>query len=242
MKRTGIYIVIGASLILVGVVLVNLLPLEQRETPSILPDQATLFEELLPTIPLSEEADIPVEVLAEVAMPFNNNGFPVPVVTLPLDIPVPLDVPVELSGLFAEPAEVLPASEPVLIQPVVVLQPLVALEEEAVVEELPIFVSVEPVQATPSTAPVPPAYIYFFTGIPVQPAPMPIALHTGGFMPVTFVPVPVIQSQVVPVFTPRVVPSRVGAPRLVYPNGVVIRPTVYFPNQPFRNVLRAVTP
>jgi hypothetical protein len=46
----------------------------------------------------------------------------------------------------------------------------------------------------------------------------------------------------VPVFFPKVVPSRVGSPKLVYTNGVVIKPKVYFPHQPVRNSLRGVTP
>jgi len=241
MKRTGAYIVICVSLILVGVILAKLLPLEQKKVSSILPEQAASFELLLPTIPLPGIVDMPVEMPAEVAVSVASEAPLAPAISLPLELPV------ELSELFTEPAEELPVSEPVLIQPSVVLQSLVALREEAaVVEELP---SIEPVQATLCT-PVPavPKYIYFYTGIPVQPAPMPAmvhtggVLHTGGFMSVTFVPAPVIQSPVIPVFTPRVVPSRVGAPRLIYSNGVVIRPTVYFPNQPFRNVLRAVTP
>ena len=34
----------------------------------------------------------------------------------------------------------------------------------------------------------------------------------------------------------------VGPPTLVYPNGIVVRPKVYLPNQPFKNTVRAITP
>ncbi|MCL2305734.1 MAG: hypothetical protein FWC43_10360 [Planctomycetaceae bacterium] len=34
----------------------------------------------------------------------------------------------------------------------------------------------------------------------------------------------------------------VGPPVLVYPNGIVVRPKVYLPQQPFKNVVRAMTP
>jgi len=34
----------------------------------------------------------------------------------------------------------------------------------------------------------------------------------------------------------------VGPPTLVYPNGIVVRPKVYLPGQPFKNAVRAMTP
>ncbi len=34
----------------------------------------------------------------------------------------------------------------------------------------------------------------------------------------------------------------VGPPTLVYPNGIVVRPKVYLPGQPFKNTVRAMTP
>ncbi|MGL6194695.1 MAG: hypothetical protein ACRC2T_07730 [Thermoguttaceae bacterium] len=34
----------------------------------------------------------------------------------------------------------------------------------------------------------------------------------------------------------------VTPPTLVYPNGIVVRPKVYIPNQPFKNVIRGITP
>ncbi|GHT17985.1 hypothetical protein FACS1894189_4980 [Planctomycetales bacterium] len=55
---------------------------------------------------------------------------------------------------------------------------------------------------------------------------------------------PVVAPQpVLPIYYPQqVVPSRFGSPKLVYPNGVVIKPKVYFPHQPVRNILRGITP
>ena len=92
-----------------------------------------------------------------------------------------------------------------------------------------------PVPTQPLETNASPAYIYFFTGIPVRPAPTTVFMYTTT-------PAPAVQSYAVPVFVPQVVPSRVGAPKLVYSNGVVIKPKVYFPNQPARNVIRGVTP
>ena len=92
----------------------------------------------------------------------------------------------------------------------------------------------------------PASYVYFYTGVPVQSAPATTIVYTGGLMtaaPARVMPVmPVVQPYAVPVFVPRVVPSRVGAPKWVYSNGVVIKPTVYYPRQPVRNVVRGVTP
>lgn len=51
-----------------------------------------------------------------------------------------------------------------------------------------------------------------------------------------------IYPQPQPVFFPNVVPKRHGAPKLVYPNGVVVKPKVYVPGRPLKNAIRAVTP
>jgi hypothetical protein len=99
----------------------------------------------------------------------------------------------------------------------------------------------------PAKSAEPTSYVYFFTGVPVRPAPMTV-VYTGGFTStvpvVSVVPtMPVVQQTYsVPIFTPQVVPSRVGAPKLVYTNGVVIKPKVYYPKQPLRNSLRGITP
>jgi len=99
-------------------------------------------------------------------------------------------------------------------------------------------------QQQPVAAPV--SYIYFYTGVPVRPAQATNTIvYTTGYTTtgvIPTVPMPVAQSFVVPVFVPQVVQSRVGAPKLVYSNGVVIKPKVYFPNQPVKNTLRFVAP
>ena len=94
----------------------------------------------------------------------------------------------------------------------------------------------------PAPAPLPPPatvapvqYVYFYTGVPVHPAPA-----AGSFVPV--VSMPTVQSYTVPIFVPQVVPNRAGAPKWVYSNGVVIKPKVYYPRQPLRNSIRGVTP
>ena len=76
----------------------------------------------------------------------------------------------------------------------------------------------------------------------VQPPTRPLVPVFYGPMPVVGPIVPMVPVYPQPVFTPTVVPSRIGSPKLVYPNGVVIKPKVYFPNQPLKNTLRAVTP
>ena len=131
-----------------------------------------------------------------------------------------------------------------------------------------------------SADPTPSAsYVYFYTGIPVMPAPQAVFVYPGGavrtapmslspastasssvsqppfFVPsapsqtmatqtmsARTVPVSMVRANVVPVFVPQVAPSRFGAPRLVYPNGVVIKPQVYYPGQPVRNTIRGFTP
>jgi hypothetical protein len=104
-----------------------------------------------------------------------------------------------------------------------------------------------PAQVQESSATASPvSYVYFFTGVPVQSVPNTNIVYSGGpagAAPATFAPtMPSVQSYGVPVFVPQVVPSRVGAPKLVYSNGVVIKPKVYFPRQPLRNSVRGVTP
>ena len=90
------------------------------------------------------------------------------------------------------------------------------------------------------------SYVYFYTGVPVRPVvPTATVVYMGGFTPVVPVPtvqMPVVQPYSIPIFVPQVVPSRVGTPKLVYTNGVVVKPKVYYPRQPVRNSLRGVTP
>lgn len=54
---------------------------------------------------------------------------------------------------------------------------------------------------------------------------------------------PVYPAWPMPMAYPRVVPSWLGkTPKWVYPNGMVVKPKVYFRGRPVRNVLRAVIP
>ena len=114
-----------------------------------------------------------------------------------------------------------------------------ALPSVPPVQQMPNVPVEEPPTPTPTATLEPialPSHIYFFTGVPARLAPTTALIYTVP------VPMPTVQSYAVPVFVPQVVPSRVGAPKLVYPNGVVIKPQVYFPHQPVRNVVRGVTP
>ena len=108
-----------------------------------------------------------------------------------------------------------------------------------------------PQQSAGTVAPI--SYVYFYTGVPVRPLPTASVLYTAvpasvaqaPFVPIVrpaAAPMPVVQSFSVPVFYPQVISSRVGAPKLVYTNGVVVKPKVYYPRQPLRNSLRGVTP
>lgn len=47
----------------------------------------------------------------------------------------------------------------------------------------------------------------------------------------------------VPYYTmPYMAPSVFGMPKMVYPNGMVVKPKVYMPGQPLKNTIRAITP
>jgi len=131
------------------------------------------------------------------------------------------------------------------------LQPLIA--------PLPAIQPVD-IEQAPLAAPLPASVLPAVSAVPAVPVSL-VYFHNG---PPTFVPAPVVRPivpafpivplkptiytvapmppPVVPVFIPQIVPSRVGMPKLVYPNGVVIKPKVYFPHQPARNTLRSVTP
>ena len=250
MKKTCAYIVVCALLVLTGVILVKSLHHEQRKDTSILSDQAKSLASLLPE---GFDMPAPIPIPAEVVDPFAFEVLSAPMVTLPLALP----------QLLVEPAE--EQSVPELVIPEsVISESIITVPSSIVPQSFVVAMTDRETLSTPALA-VPsspatvatPSYIYFYTGIPVRPVPMatppmPIApmntmFYAGGFSSVTVVPTPVAQTpvaqmQVVPIFTPRTVPSRVGAPKLVYSNGVVIKPKVYFPNQPFRNTLRGVTP
>ena len=230
MKKTCVCIVVCTPLVLAGVILVKSLPHEQCKDTSILSDQAELLAFLLP-----EGFDIPVQAPAETADPFVFEVSAPPA-------PLPLAPP----QLLVESAEERSVPAPIPPPSIVPQSFVVAMTD---VETPPAPASEAP--SSPATA-ASPSYIYFYTGIPVRPtptttSPIPVSpastiFYTGGFASVTVVPTPVAKTHVVPIFTPQTVPSRVGAPKWVYSNGVVIKPKVYFPHQPFRNALRGVTP
>jgi len=227
MKRA--YIAILASLVLVSVFLVNFLPFGKSD-PSRLSEQLAVDVPPLPMPPLSRAVTVPGEAAAVPAPPFGRNvpGGVTPVAAI---------TPVLTQGHEPPSAPILPSPSPTVVPAdfFVTARPAPAEAEAA-----------EPV-STAVAAPVP--YIYFYTGIPVRTVPATPAVYANGGMP--YIPVtnmtpvvsmPIVQSYGVPVFVPQVVPSRVGSPKWVYSNGVVIKPKVYFPRQPVRNSMRGLTP
>jgi len=161
---------------------------------------------------------------------------------LPQEPDAIVEAPAECSPLCAQhvPAwDSRPTPEPIPVPTLEPLSPPIPEPDVLTVQEPSDQITPVVPPPDPVTVPAPISYIYFLTGVPVQPAPtvpMPSAVvYSTGFMPV-------VQSYSMPVFVPRVVPSRVGSPKWVYPNGVVIKPKVYYPQQPVRNVLRGVTP
>ncbi|MDR0328448.1 MAG: hypothetical protein LBI05_09155 [Planctomycetaceae bacterium] len=146
---------------------------------------------------------------------------------LPNDPDFPSGVPAEASPLVGQ--NLLGGTGQVTAPP---LDPLVPVQQTA------------PAQVQESSGTTPPAsvsYVYFYTGVPVWSVPNPNIVYSGG--PAVAPTMPVVQPPYsVPVFVPQVVPSRVGSPKLVYSNGVVVKPKVYFPRQPLRNSVRGVTP
>jgi len=211
MRRTCACIAVFGLIFSLGIVLAQLFPLDQKpKDSSVFSDQAVSFESLFP-----DGFDLPVAVSAEFALPFASEVLPPPAIVQALDV----------QEFFAVSAEKQSVPELAMQQLLDIPQSLsIALEES---NELSAFDT--------TTVPATPSYIYFYTGIPVQPAPTTIIFNTSGFSSVTV-------AAPVPVFVPQVVPSRVGAPKWVYSNGVVIKPKVYFPNQPVRNTFRAITP
>ena len=138
---------------------------------------------------------------------------------------VPTEAPAEFAVLIAQNVSGT-RSAPAVSPPPVVPKPAAPAQPDAA-----------PVLASPmkTVAAAPVSFVYFFNGTRVMPnAPVKT-------VPIVYAPAP-LTAPVVPVFVPQVVPSRVGMPKLVYPNGVVIKPKVYYPRQPVRNSFRAVTP
>ena len=224
------YIAFLASLTLVSVFIVNFLPIHEGES-SILRSPSIPYTPLLPTAVCA-----PCEAIAEPAPVFSQN------------------VP---SGIIDIPSEIY-EPEPFVVALDVAEQPVAQqFSPPAVVGAVEASQTVLPQTVSPPTpaASAEPSYVYFYTGVPVQPAPAAVFVYASGTVhtvPMSMVPpaspppvsgqVRTVRTHVVPVFTPQVAPSRFGAPRLVYSNGVVIKPTVYFPNQPMRNTIRGFTP
>lgn len=78
--------------------------------------------------------------------------------------------------------------------------------------------------------------MYYTPLVPMQPVACP-------YQPIPYPPV--VQPAMLPVYMPSMVlPSRFGhgSPRLIYPNGVIVKPKVYIPGQPLKNAVRAITP
>ena len=150
---------------------------------------------------------------------------------LPKEVAIPNEVSAEFVVPFTQ--NVSGNVRPVVVPPGEVPQPVV----KPVEGQQPAPTMVLPLSSSSVSAPV--SVVYFYTGVPVRSA-APIVVYTGVSVPAV-TPVPVAQSFVMPVFVPQIVPSRVGMPKWVYSNGVVIKPKVYYPNQPVRNSFRAVT-
>lgn len=246
-------------LIVVGVIFGRLFLIEKQETELTSAEPASL------TLPVQEEQTPEVAAMPEEKLVLPANPDDIVVLPAPTSLPAK-PLPLGLAGLFDEPTVKEPVadsrqalenvftSEPMTIsQTPVITQSLTVFVEDTVVakeeEKQPATESVTPVHDAPATPTsiAPSSYIYFFTGIPVPQTPMPTApvmqfVYTRGFTSVSMTSTPVVQSYAVPTFVPQVVPSRIGAPKWGHSNGVVIKPTVYFPHQPLRNAMWFVVP
>ena len=235
MKENWIFVAFFALLIVIGLILGRMFFLEQTvdEDAAEMPpfDQMELLEP--PPLRLFSDAVVvpqeePMELEATPALP-----------------------PIELPALFEEPATELGTSEPIIPPPLVVAEEtavvvdtVAVVDEAAVVDAVVVFerptpvpelnASVEETSEVPApTASVAPgSYVYFFTGVPVQPTPRPIVTrpvapvnyytYTSGytFSSVSVVSAPVVQPYyVAPVFVPH----------WGYSNRVFVKPLVYFP-------------
>jgi hypothetical protein len=140
-------------------------------------------------------------------------------------------LPQEVDKALAEPAALFSRKDLGGLRPTQVIVPL------SPVKEVPPPAKGQQYSGTIPTV----SYVYFYTGVPVRPIPMSNIVYTSQITPATPA-MPVAQPLAVPIFIPQVVPAQRGAPKLVYTNGVVIRPKVYYPNQPFRNSMLRFTP
>ena len=238
MKRT--YIAFLASLTLMSVFMVNFLPFQDEGAP-ILRNQTTILQYDEASTLQRAEDDV-----SSVVCDVHDNVIP------EFDAVVHFeseDCEFDYVECFV-PCSV--ACEPSIAESLISQQFAPAVDI-SVIAELP-STEPEPTAEKPASS----SYIYFYTGVPVHPAPKAVFVYAGGAthtVPMSMTPpapsMPVASPQltgqvmrthVVPVFIPQVAPSRFGAPRLIYSNGVVIKPTVYFPNQPVRNTIRGFTP
>jgi len=232
MKRA--YIAILASLVLVSVLLANFLPFGKGDPSRSFEPLAAVDVPPLPAPPLSRAVEVPGEAAAVPAPPFGRN---VPGAVTPVAAITQVSSPALAQTQEQESAPILPPPSPAVVP------------ADFFVPAGPASIEAEAAEAVSAAVTAPVQYIYFYTGIPVRSVPATPMVHTNGAMPyisMTSVtpaqPMPIIQSYAVPVFVPQVVPSRVGAPKWVYSNGVVIKPKVYFPRQPVRNSIRGLTP
>jgi hypothetical protein len=243
------YVAIVALFILTGIFLVYFLSIKEDApvlsevtvspeitvSPEVAVPESTVPKTVLSETILPAAIDAPNGVLAESAPLCAQNASS------------DQNVFSEASIVQAEPSVLQPLM-PLVVEPVVssieVLQPV---EPQAVEnffvepQPAPILPQPDPVQFAESAPPT--SYLYFYTGVPVRPVSMiatPYTTFYTGFVPAA--PMPVVQTYTVPLFIPQIVPSRIGHPKWVYPNGVVIKPKVYYPNQPMRNVIRGITP
>jgi len=219
--KKAAYILVLAVFIGLGIFLVQP-PYEEQEEPSVPHDQVTR-EQIV-----SFESSVPAEMKGESELPGSkpvesvvSEAPQVPDVVRSVPDVVP-DVTPNIdhgtSGRTPAPWRSMPRED----------TDNTAQRAAAPVQEPPPV----PVVERPSAPAVPPtfesappaSYIYFYTGIPVRPAP-PMVVYTGGLT--LTVSIPVTQSLVIPVFIPQVVPSRRGSPKLVYPNGVIFKPRGY---------------
>lgn len=150
-------------------------------------------------------------------------------------MPTTEDVPREVSAEFAAPfAQNVFDVRPRTITPPLLEAPRPATQPVEQKQPAPAPVLAIP---QPAVSAVPVSFVYFFNGTKVVPG-TPVKT-----VPMVYTSAPfAAPSTVVSVFVPQVVPSRVGMPKLVYPNGVVIKPQVYYPHQPVRNSFRVVMP
>ena len=250
-KSFVIYVAVCVSSIFVGIMLTTWLTRGPQETPSPISEQAASFASLVPdefafTEPFQDEPqEVPEKEIPEKPA--------VPAIPAVLEVPVPTviqspELPVELSGLFSDTAEEPFVPEPIILPPVVIPQPPVAQMDEVKIATASTVadpveeVSVAPTTVAPvavATATTPVSHVYFYTGIPVRPAPVPIVpmntfVYASSYASVVFTHTSVMQPYVVPAFTPQVVPVWVGTPTLVYSNEVIFNSQFYCPHYPVR--------